>query len=119
MLIHINQPETATLIENAWLKTIEDGIHTADIYSKEHSKQKVGTQEFADAVITRLGQMPTHFTPADYKPGAYTKIECYGGRPHVKSKKELVGVDIFIDNPTDIPLRNSPQKLKPAAHHWN
>jgi isocitrate dehydrogenase len=115
MLIHINQPETATLIENAWLKTIEDGIHTADIYSKEHSKQKVGTQEFADAVIARLGQVPAHFTPADYKPGAYTKIECYGGRPHVKSKKELVGVDIFIDNPTDISAEELAVKIKTSG----
>ena len=30
----------ATKIHNAWLKTIEDGIHTADIYG-EHSMQKM------------------------------------------------------------------------------
>ena len=112
MLIHINQPETATTIENAWLKTLEDGIHTADVYSKEFSKQKVGTQEFADAVIERLGQTPSHFKPADYKSGAYTKIECYGGRPRVQSVKELVGVDIFIDNPTDISAADLATKLK-------
>lgn len=114
MLIHINQPETATLIENAWLRTIEDGIHTADIYSSHYSKQKVGTREFGDAVIARLGQKPEHFKPVDYKPGAYTKIECYGGRPRVKSKKQLVGVDIFIDNPTDIPAEELAKKL--TAH---
>ena len=51
MLIHINQPDIATLIENAWLKTLEDGMHTADIYSPSHSKEKVGTQAFAQAVI--------------------------------------------------------------------
>jgi isocitrate dehydrogenase len=112
MLIHINQPETATMIENAWLKTLEDGIHTGDIFSKAHSKEKVGTQAFAEAVIARLGQLPIHFKPADYKPGAYTKIECYGGRPHVKSKKELVGVDIFIDNPNDVPANQLAEKLK-------
>ncbi len=111
MLIHINQPETATLIENAWLRTLEDGIHTADIYSKEYSKEKVGTKEFADALMARLGQVPTQFKPADYKAGAYTKIECYGGRPHVKTKKELVGVDIFIDNPTDISAEELAKKL--------
>lgn len=112
MLIHINQPETATMIENAWLKTLEDGIHTGDIFSKAYSKEKVGTQAFAGAVIARLGQLPIHFKPADYKPGAYTKIECYGGRPHVKSKKELVGVDIFIDNPNDVPANQLAEKLK-------
>lgn len=111
MLVHINQPEVATQIENAWLKTLEDGIHTGDIYSSENSKKKVGTQEFADAVIERLGQVPTHFKPADYRPGAYTKIECYGGRPRTASKKELIGVDIFIDNPTDIPAEELAAKL--------
>ncbi|EKD71349.1 MAG: hypothetical protein ACD_46C00204G0003 [uncultured bacterium] len=112
MLIHINQPDVATTIENAWLTTLEDGIHTGDIYSATHSKQKVGTQGFADAVIERLGKTPSHFKPADYKPGAYAKIQCYGGRPRIVSKKELVGVDIFIDNPTDIPAETLASKLK-------
>lgn len=111
MLVHINQPETATLIENAWLKTLEDGIHTADIYSSAHSKQKVGTREFAEAVIARLGQSPMHFKPADYKPGAYTKIECYGEPSTIKSEKALIGVDIFIDNPTETPIDEIAAKL--------
>ena len=111
MLIHINQPGTATLIENAWLATLEEGIHTADIYSSEHSNEKVGTTEFADAIIYRLGQKPLHFKPVQYKPGAYAKIQCYGGRPRIASKKELVGVDIFIDNPTDIPADKLASKL--------
>lgn len=112
MLVHINQPEVATHIENAWLVTLEDGIHTGDIYSAEYSKKKVGTQEFANAVIERLGKTPKHFKPANYKSGAYAKIECYGGQPHPKSKKELVGVDIFIDNPTDIPADTLAEQLK-------
>ncbi|HEX4044856.1 MAG TPA: NADP-dependent isocitrate dehydrogenase [Gammaproteobacteria bacterium] len=111
LLVHINQPEVANTIENAWLKTLEDGIHTGDIYSTEYSKAKVGTQAFAAAVIARLGQLPTHFKPAAYKAGAYTRIECYGGRPQVKSKKTLVGVDIFIDNPTDVSAETLAQQL--------
>ncbi len=111
MLIHINQPETANLIENAWLTTLEDGIHTGDIFSPAYSKQKVGTQEFGQAVIARLGKIPTHFKPADYKANVYTNIECYGERPKVISKKALVGVDIFIDNPTDIPASELAAKL--------
>lgn len=98
MLIHINQPETATLIENAWLKTLEDGIHTADIYSKENSKQKATTEEFTDAVIARLGQKPSHFKPAAYQHDVRARIECYGDKKKPHSKKELVGVDIFIEN---------------------
>lgn len=115
MLIHINQPEVATKIENAWKKTLEDGVHTADIYTKEHSKQKVNTEEFADAVIERLGQVPTHFEPANYKPGKYAKIECYGGREKVKTKKTLVGVDLFIDNPNDIDAESLAKKLSPLS----
>jgi len=103
MLIHINQPEAATLIENAWLKTLEDGMHTADIYSKEYSKKKLNTDEFADAVIERLGQKPKHFKPVAYNQNVRAKIECYGEKHKPAAKKELVGVDIFIDNPTLTP----------------
>lgn len=98
MLIHINQPETATLIENAWLKTLEDGIHTGDIYSKENSQKKVTTDEFADAVIERFGQKPTHFKPVNYQHDVRPKIACYGEIKKSVSKKELVGVDVFIEN---------------------
>ncbi|VVC76531.1 Isocitrate dehydrogenase [NADP] [Aquicella siphonis] len=111
MLVHINQPEIATLIENAWLKTLEDGIHTGDIYSPEHSKKKVGTREFADAVIARLGQLPSHFKAAHYKPGAYAKIECYGAQPKAESRKELVGVDVFLDNPQDLTAQELSGKI--------
>src|ERR671925_1746133 len=45
-------------IHNAWLRTIEDGVHTYDIYKPETSKQKVGTKEFAEAVVARLGKKP-------------------------------------------------------------
>jgi isocitrate dehydrogenase len=102
MLIHINQPEVATNIENAWLRTIEDGIHTGDIYSRTYTKKKVGTQEFAQAVIERLGVKPLHFTPVDYKHGDHTKIKYYGIEHLAPSKKELVGIDIFIDNSSNI-----------------
>lgn len=98
MLIHINQPATATIIENAWLKTLEDGIHTGDIYSAEHSKKKVNTDEFADAVIERLGQKPVHFKPVAYKQDVPSKIICYGEFKKPLSKKELIGVDVFIEN---------------------
>ncbi len=57
MLNHIGHFEHAALIQNAWLKTLEDGIHTADIYS-ENSKKKVGTKEFTDVIISNIGQKP-------------------------------------------------------------
>ena len=56
MLVHIGQPDVAERVHNAWLRTIEDGVHTYDIYEEGVSKQKVGTKEFAEAVVARLGQ---------------------------------------------------------------
>ncbi|KLT71823.1 hypothetical protein PL75_11575, partial [Neisseria arctica] len=51
MLVHINQKDVAEKVQNAWLKTIEDGVHTYDIFKEDVSKQRVGTDAFADAVI--------------------------------------------------------------------
>ena len=58
MLVHIGQTDTATHIHNAWLATIEQGIHTYDIFQEGLSKKKVGTKEFAQAVIKHLGKKP-------------------------------------------------------------
>jgi isocitrate dehydrogenase len=99
MLIHINQPDTAALIENAWLTTLEAGLHTADIFSQEYSKKKMNTDEFADAVIDHLGKKPSHFKPVEYKE-TKAKILCYGERKKTVAHKELIGIDVFIDNPS-------------------
>src|SRR5207237_9696275 len=58
MLVHINQQDVAERVHNAWLRTIADGIHTYDIFDESVSKQKVGTREFARAVVERVGQKP-------------------------------------------------------------
>ncbi len=96
MLVHLNKADIANKIENAWLKTLEDGIHTGDVYKEGMSTKKVGTQEFADAVIARLGQMPSHFAPACY---ANTKgdVKTVPTSATKVVNKELVGVDVFID----------------------
>lgn len=114
MLIHLNQPDIATLIENAWLKTIEDGIHTADIYRKDQSTQKVSTAEFAEAVIARLGQKPVHFKPVHYQEDIRARIECYETPKKRSVKKSLVGVDIFIDN-----TQYSPSELAEKLNNIN
>lgn len=111
MLIHINQPEVATLIENAWLKTLEDGMHTADIYSPVISKEKVSTSGFTEALIARLGQKPERLTPVDYKPGAYATITCYGESKKGSTKKTLVGVDIYIDNADEVSAETLAKKV--------
>ncbi len=94
MLLHIGETESAEMIQNAWLKTLEDGIHTADIYKSDVSSKKVGTHEFAQAVIERLGQEPQQLKAVKYKKTAGIQIKPYQKR--VEAKKELIGVDIFV-----------------------
>ena len=58
MLNHIGKQNLAQKIQNAWLKTIEEGVHTYDIYTESISKQKVSTRDFGKAVIENLGGKP-------------------------------------------------------------
>jgi isocitrate dehydrogenase len=98
MLVHIGQPEVAEKISNAWMKTLEDGIHTGDIYQEGISKQRVGTQEFAQAVIERLGHEPSSMTPAKF---LRQTGDDHSGTIKLKERKpavkELIGLDVFID----------------------
>jgi len=96
MLVHIGQPEIAEKISNAWMKTLEDGIHTGDIYQEGQSAKKVGTQEFAQAVIARLGQVPSQMAPAIFGKESTAPMDV-ALRPKPKAKKELIGVDMFLD----------------------
>src|SRR2546422_6336379 len=66
MLVHIDQPDVATQVNNAWLRTIEDGIHTYDIFTAGVSKERVGTKEFADAVVARVGLQPQILKAVNY-----------------------------------------------------
>lgn len=94
MLVQLGKAEKAELIQNAWLKTLEDGIHTGDIYAEGQSVKRVGTKEFADAVIERLGQKPSILTPVKYNGDVKITVNV---EEKPAKKKELVGVDVFID----------------------
>jgi isocitrate dehydrogenase len=98
MLVHIDQPDIAELAHNAWLRTIEDGVHTYDMHKQGVSSQKVGTKEFADAVVARLGQKPETLKPVVYasnaQPSGSAKPIVTISQPQ---KKDLVGVDVFLD----------------------
>ncbi|MDA0238809.1 MAG: NADP-dependent isocitrate dehydrogenase, partial [Proteobacteria bacterium] len=102
MLVHIGQPEIASRVHNAWLKTIEDGIHTFDIYDPEQSKTKVGTEAFADAIIERLGEVPEKFRPAAYKQIAPATAPAKTQKRRVETKA-LVGIDVFLDWAEGVP----------------
>jgi isocitrate dehydrogenase len=94
MLNHIGQGDVAARVNNAWLKTIEDGIHTYDIYKEGVSSRKVGTKEFAEAVIANLGKMPSQLKTVSYKSDAAFKLPRYVRKE--ASEKTLAGVDLFV-----------------------
>src|SRR3954452_18623491 len=96
MLVHIGQTDVAERAHNAWLRTMEDGVHTYDIYKEGVSKEKVGTREFAEAVVARMGQRPETLKAVAYKAGASTDEASPSGRmarvSAAASNKETVGV---------------------------
>ncbi|MHB8191349.1 MAG: NADP-dependent isocitrate dehydrogenase [Ferrimicrobium sp.] len=95
MLVHIGQGEAASRVHNAWLRTIEDGVHTYDIYDPSVSTARVGTAEFADAVIARLGETPTTLRSVNYPSHAEPIVVEVRARP--STLKELVGMDVFVE----------------------
>ncbi len=94
MMNHIGQSDVASRVHNAWLRTIEDGVHTYDIFKDGVSKEKVGTKEFAQAVAARLGQSPEKLKPVAYK--AFKPLALKPASTRVASKKERVGADVFV-----------------------
>lgn len=97
MLVHIHQPKVAEKIHNAWLKTMEDGVHTVDIFRDGNSKKKVGTQAFADAVIERLGQQPETLAVVTYADTAERTMSETVLTKRPPQHKDTVGVDVFLD----------------------
>lgn len=111
MLNHIGQTEVGEKIQNAWLKTIEDGIHTADIFDPERSTKKVDTIAFTQAVIENLGKEPVTLKAVHYRNNKPLQLPKYQRRP--SRKKVLTGVDVFVDWKGESPniLADELQKL--------
>ncbi|MFK7782099.1 NADP-dependent isocitrate dehydrogenase [Psychroserpens sp.] len=111
MLNHIGQNIVAENIQNAWLRTIEDGVHTADVYDLVMSTKKVGTKEFAEAVIANLGKAPKQLPTVSYDNSTPLILPKYQRKP--ARDKKVVGVDLFVDwqgeNPNE--LASKLQKL--------
>jgi isocitrate dehydrogenase len=98
MLNHIGQSNAATLVHNAWLRTLEEGIHTGDIYHEPNSRRRVSTSDFTKALIERLGKSPEMFKPVKYSPEIHHHE--HDDRPRTskpRARKDLVGVDVFVD----------------------
>ncbi len=94
MLAHIGQAEAASRAHNAFLRTLEDGIHTYDIYQDGISKQRVGTKEFAEAIVARVGQNPSRLKAPQYRANPRREPSA---APPLAPQKALVGVDVYLD----------------------
>ena len=118
MLVHIRQARVAERIHNAWLRTLEDGVHTADIHGP-HTQRTVGTEHFASAVIERLGGAPRTLRPVAYldpaPPRSPTASTEYRRRP--AARKALVGVDVFVHEGRTSPelLAQRLRRLRPSG----
>lgn len=111
MLNHLGLQEYAELITNAWSCTLEDGIHTGDIYDEKVSTKRVNTTEFGDAIIERLGKKPNKLKVAEFEKNTRMQLKKYQRGPD--KVKELKGVDVFVDwkgNKPDV-LAQKLQKL--------
>ena len=95
MLTYLGENSVAERIHNGWLSAIEEGFHTYDIFKEGVSREKVGTKEFANAVVKCLGQKPKTLTPISYQGSTkFANLHTRSITPHVK--RELMGVDVFI-----------------------
>ncbi len=95
MLIHIGQNDIAESVHNAWMRTLEDGVHTYDIFTEGVSKEKVGTKEFASAVVKRLGQKPETLKAVDYtsaKKAGKAKAPTF-----LHAETKLDGIDVYVE----------------------
>jgi len=100
MLRHLGRFNQADNIQNAWLKTLEDGVHTPDIFNND-SKVEASTQDFTKAVIDRLGQKPSTLSKVSTSGAVKVqipelKISRSENKPSATQKRTLTGVDVFV-----------------------
>ncbi len=101
MLRHLGLMETAAMIENALLYTLESGQHTGDFGDK--NTPSLNTTEFAAAIIANFGKTPHHnpkpildnhyVTPTNFKLERNPMLESIDN-----NEEFIVGVDMFIES---------------------
>ena len=93
MLRHIGEFEAATAIEKAVFVALEEDFRTVDV----SRAGAVGTREFTDEIIDRLGLTPRMWTPRAYKPLRLPKVS--SDIAFVKpASRRTVGVDVFVES---------------------
>jgi len=97
MLGHVGLAEEASRVHNAWLRVLERGLHTADIFQHGVSSRRVGTREFARAIVAELGSAPRRLQAVQYGPTRTGVRRPAHSRPPRRPRKDLVGIDVFLD----------------------
>ena len=67
------------------------------MFTQGVSKQQVGTQAFAQAVIERLGTQPSTLKPVAYESSGRQSSMSAPSPARTESVKQLVGVDVYLD----------------------
>jgi len=94
MLRSLGEFETAQIIEQAILFTLQEGIGTRDIKGDQNA---LSTSDFTDKIIQNLGQTSTFWKQRDYKVIKMPHLRC--DPDFVKAKEHTVaGLDIFIES---------------------
>ncbi len=101
MLRHLGLMETAAMIENALLFTLESGVHTGDFGDKDIPA--VSTTGFSQSIINNFGKMPAHnpkpiltdqpVTPTIFKLEKNPMLESFE-----TVTENIIGVDVFIES---------------------
>ena len=101
MLRHIGLTENASVIENALLYTLEQGIRTGDF--GDRSKPAVNTTQFAEAIVGNFGKKPEVGAKEviPNKPGTPAPFKLEHNAMMVSSEpinEDIRGVDMFIES---------------------
>jgi isocitrate dehydrogenase len=89
MLEHLNRHDKASMIEAAWLETLEAGNYTKDLYRGKG--RLVSTTDFTQSIIDRI--KPHHKV---IKPS--TQTTKLSEITHNKTQEKIVGCDIYLKN---------------------
>ena len=95
MLGHLGFGHLGAVLQNAWLKTLEDGVHTFDLFKEGISKKRVSTVDFGQAVIANLGESPKQLKAMSFDSSTAKPVEVKL-KPKKKQQKKRVGVDVFV-----------------------
>lgn len=115
MLRHLGLMEPASVIENALLYTLEQGVHTGDFGDK--SIPSKNTTDFANIIISNFGKAPKKGkakelanTASSFKAPQMPEKQKMMSSPKTE-KESVIGMDIFVES--DLLANEIAELIKP------